>query len=92
MEWFTRTSQQGCTKNWRLIVAQKNPKNSADALKDAAREIGSRIGEVTAKASRVVEGMKAAVKASAERYKAKPKPKKTKTKSATKKKSSRKSK
>jgi hypothetical protein len=73
-------------------VANKSSNNSGDALKDAAREIGSRLGEVKAKASRVVEGVKAAVMASAERYKGKPKPKKAKSTSKAKKKSSRKSK
>jgi len=69
-------------------VAGKKSKKSADTLKDAAREIGSRLGEVKAKAARVVEGMKAAVKASTERYKASPKPKKSASASRAKKKGS----
>jgi hypothetical protein len=61
-------------------VAEKNSNDSGDVLKDAAREIGSRLGEVKAKASRVVEGVKAAVKASAETYKGKPASKKRRSK------------
>ena len=56
-------------------MAGKKSKNSGDALKDAAREIGSRIGEVHVKASRMVEGVKAAVKASADKLRREPKKK-----------------
>jgi hypothetical protein len=53
-------------------VAKKSSSKSGDALKEAAREIGSRLGEVHVKASRVVEGVKAAVKAGTDTYKGKP--------------------
>ncbi len=46
------------------------------SLKEAAREIGSRLGEVHVKASRMVEGARAAVKASTETYKGTAKKKK----------------
>jgi hypothetical protein len=58
------------------MATKKSTKKSGNALKDTAREIGSRIGEVHAKASRMVEGVKAAVKASADTLKGKPKKKK----------------
>jgi hypothetical protein len=57
-------------------VAKKTSKKTGTSLKEAAREIGSRLGEVHAKASRMVDGVKAAVKASTETYKEKPSPKK----------------
>jgi len=60
--------------------------DSGDKLKDTARDIGSKIGEAHVKARRVVEGVKAAVKASHAAYSGKPQPKKaTKTKAAKKK-------
>ena len=57
-------------------MAKKSSKKTGNALKDAAREIGSRLGEVQVKASRVVEGVKAAVKAGTDTYKGKAKKKK----------------
>jgi hypothetical protein len=45
-------------------VAKKN----ADTLKETAREIGATLGEVHVKARSVVEGVKAAVKASRAAY------------------------
>jgi hypothetical protein len=57
-------------------MAKKKSKLSGDALKEAAREIGSRLGEAQVKAGRVLEGVKAAVKASTESYQGKPKKKK----------------
>jgi hypothetical protein len=56
-----------------------------DSLKETAREIGAKLGEVQAKASRMVEGVKAAVKASRAALSGKPK---SGSKKATKKKSS----
>lgn len=53
------------------MVKKKSSKKSGNALQEAAREIGSRLGEVHAKASRVVEGVKAAVKAGTETYQGK---------------------
>jgi hypothetical protein len=50
-----------------------SPKKSGDTLEETAREIGSRLGEVKAKASRVLEGVKAAVKASTAHLKGGPK-------------------
>jgi len=61
-------------------VKKKSSKKTGDALKEAAREIGSRLGEVHVKASRVVEGVKAAVKASTETYTKKKKTTKSKGK------------
>ena len=60
--------------------------DSGDKLKDTAREIGSKIGEAHVKARRMVEGVKAAVKASRAAYSGKPK--RTTKKKAAKKKSS----
>jgi len=54
-------------------VPTNNSGTAGDALKDTAREIGSKIGEAHVKARRVVEGVKAAVKASRAAYAAKPK-------------------
>jgi hypothetical protein len=51
-------------------VAKKSSKKGM-SLKEAAREIGSRLGEVHVKASRMVEGARAAVKASTDTYKGK---------------------
>lgn len=59
-------------------------KDPGDKLKETAREIGSTIGEAHAKARRVVEGVKAAVKASRAAYAAKPKKTAAKKKSAKK--------
>jgi len=70
-----------CTNNWRLTVVKKRSKKSGEALKEAAREIGSRLGEAQVKASRVVEGVRAAVKASTDTYKGKGKKKKPARKS-----------
>jgi len=58
------------------VVKKKSSKKSGNALRDAAREIGSRLGEVQVKASRVVEGVRAAVKAGTDTYKGKAKKKK----------------
>ena len=58
-------------------MAKQKASSSEGSLKDTAREIGSRIGEVHVKASRMVEGMKAAVKASTAALKGKPKKKKS---------------
>jgi hypothetical protein len=58
------------------MVKKNSSKKSGNTLKEAAREIGSRIGEVHVKAGRMVEGMKAAVKASTDTYKGKAKKKK----------------
>ena len=54
-------------------MAKKSSKKTT--LKETAREIGSKLGEVHVKASRMVEGVKAAVKASTETYKGKAKKK-----------------
>jgi hypothetical protein len=59
-------------------VAKKSSKKTGNALKEAAREIGSRLGEAKVRASRVVEGVKAAVKAGTDTYKGKAKNKKKK--------------
>jgi hypothetical protein len=59
--------------------------DSVDKLKDAARDIGSKIGEAHVKARRVVEGVKAAVKASHAAYSAKPKKTAARKKTAKKK-------
>ena len=66
---------QQCTNESEASVATKSPKKSGDTLEETAREIGSRLGEVKARASRMVEGVKAAVKASADSYKGKAKKK-----------------
>jgi len=58
------------------MATKKSTKKSGKTLKETAREIGSRIGEVHVKASRMVEGMKAAVKASTDSFKGKAKKKK----------------
>ena len=47
--------------------------NSGDKLQETAREIGSKLGEAHVKARRMVEGAKAAVKASRAAYSSKPK-------------------
>ena len=52
-------------------MAKKSTKKSGEALKEAAREFGSRLGEVHAKASRMVDGVRAAVKAGTDTYKGK---------------------
>ena len=52
-------------------MAKKSSKKTT--LKETAREIGSKLGEVHVKASRMVEGVKAAVKASTDTYKGKKK-------------------
>jgi len=57
------------------MATKKSTKKSGKTLKETAREIGSRIGEVHVKASRMVEGVKAAVKASTAALKGKPKKK-----------------
>ena len=57
-------------------MVKKSSKKSGNALKDAAREIGTKLGEVHVQASRVVEGVKAAMKAGADTYKGKAKKKK----------------
>jgi hypothetical protein len=57
------------------MATKKSTKKSGKTLKETAREIGSRIGEVHVKASRMVEGMKAAVKAGADSLKGKAKKK-----------------
>ena len=57
-------------------------------LKDTAREIGAKLGEVHVKARRMVEGAKAAVQAGRAALSGKPKPKKAAVKKAAKKKSS----
>jgi len=59
------------------MATKKSTKKSGNTLKETAREIGSRIGEVHVKASRMVEGVKAAVKASTAALKGKPKKKKS---------------
>ncbi len=59
------------------MATKKSTKKSGNTLKDTAREIGSRIGEVHVKASRMVEGMRAAVKAGTAALKGKPKKKKS---------------
>jgi hypothetical protein len=59
--------------------------DSGDKLKDTARDIGSKIGEAHVKARRVVEGVKAAVKASHAAYSAKPKKTAARKKTAKKK-------
>ena len=56
-------------------MAKKSSKKSGKTLKETAREIGSKLGEVHVRASRMVEGVKAAVKASADTLKRKPKKK-----------------
>ena len=56
-----------------MATKKKSTKKSGNTLKETAREIGSRIGEVHVKASRMVEGVKAAVKASTAALKGKPK-------------------
>lgn len=57
-------------------MAKKRTTKSGEALKEAAREVGSRLGEVHAKASRMVDGVRAAVKASQDAFKGKAKKKK----------------
>jgi len=59
------------------MATKKNTKKSGNTLKETAREIGSRIGEVHVKASRIVEGVKAAVRASTDTYQGKAKKKKS---------------
>jgi hypothetical protein len=66
-------------------MATKKSTNSGDTLKDTAREIGSKLGEVHAKASRMVEGVKAAVQASRAALSGKPKKKEPAKKAAKKK-------
>ncbi len=48
-------------------------KSSGNKMKETAREIGSKLGEAHAKARRMVEGAKAAVKAGHAAYSSKPK-------------------
>jgi hypothetical protein len=69
-------------------MAKQKTNSSGDSLKDTAREIGSKLGEVHAKANRMVEGVKAAVKASRAALSGKPKKKATAKKAAKKKSSS----
>ena len=66
----------------------KQKANSSGGLKDTAREIGAKLGEVHVKARRMVEGAKAAVQASRAALSGKPKPKKAAKKRTAKKKSS----
>jgi len=61
------------------MATKKSTKKSGKTLKETAREIGSKLGEVHVKASRMVEGVKAAVKASADTYKGKAKKKRSAT-------------
>ena len=63
-------------------MVKKKSKSSGNALKDAAREIGSRLGEAKAKAGRMVEGVRAAVKASTDKYKGTTKKKPTRARKA----------
>ena len=65
-------------------MASKDKQRSSGTLKETAREIGSKLGEVQVTASRMVEGVKAAVKAGRAALSGKAKPKKA-TKKATKK-------
>jgi len=60
-------------------VAKKN----ANTLKETAREIGSKLGEARVKAGLVVEGVKAAVKASRSAYAGGTKKKVTKKKAGS---------
>jgi len=69
-------------------VAKKKANSSGKSLKETAREIGSKLGEVHVKARRMVEGAKAAVRASRAALSGKPKPKKAAKRSAKKKPSS----
>ena len=69
-------------------MAKQKASSSGKSLKDTAREIGSKLGEVHAKANRMVEGVKAAVKASRAALSRKPKKAKTAAKKTAKKKSS----
>ena len=66
----------------------KQKANSSGGLKDTAREIGAKLGEVHVKARRMVEGAKAAVQAGRAALSGKPKPKKAVKKAAKKKSSS----
>jgi hypothetical protein len=69
-------------------MAKQKTNSSGNSLKDTAREIGSKLGEVHAKARRMVEGAKAAVTAGRAALSGKPKKAKTVAKKAVKKKSS----
>jgi hypothetical protein len=60
-------------------VAKKN----SDKLTETAREIGGKLGEAKVKATRLVEGVKAAVRASRDAYSGKPKSKAAKKKSGS---------